>query len=196
MDFVPIAYGREEKRRTRRSILTRLGIGSVFVSQAPLFVAVGVEGTWMAAPLTVALFGTIFTMLSIVMAPEELERVRKQDRTERIRVSLNEHYGLNLSSDQFASLSYPEVNPGSEFQTFGSIKVQDQVDGANFLERTLYLTATDGELKLSESRDGKRFKELKPARHAVEGSTSSPRTALESPRSTIEAQATPLSVSV
>jgi len=195
MDFVPDIISREEKRRAVKSVLTRLGIGAVTVVQTPALMVAGVEGTAILVSILIAALGAFGTLIAAAGAADQIGWLRVRNRAESIRASINEHYGLSLSPDQFAALSYPRGDPGKEFQTFGSIKVQDQVDGANFLERTLYLTATGGEMKLSESRDGKRFKELKPARHAVEGSTSSPRTALESPRSTIEAQAMPLSVS-
>jgi len=201
MDFVPVTYSREQKRRTRKLMLGWVGATSVAAAQFPILMATGVLLLSATEPwvFCTSMLGFLAGSMGLVMsitAPSDWREQRKRARNEGVRASVNEHYGLNLSAGQFAALNYPETDPGKEFKTFGSIKVQDQVDGANFLERTLYLTATGGELKLSESRDGKRFKELKPARPAVEGSTSSPRAALESPRSTIEAQATPLSVSI
>ena len=115
-------------------------------------------------------------------------------RDEQIRSALNEHYGLDLTQAQFGSLGYPMDHPGPGFQTFGSIKVHDQVDGGNFLERTLYLTSTDGKLGLSESRDGKRFKELKPARHTL-GSSSSREALDEGSFRALEALPAPVSIS-
>jgi len=195
MDFVPVTYSKEEKRRTRRIILKILGVGAASVIPAPVLIAMDADGIWVFGSFMMATMGVLMPTIWATIIPEEQQAVRREDRAERIRDSINEYYGLNLSSDQFASLSYPEVDPGADFQTFGSIKVQDQVDGVNFIERTIYLTASDGELKLTESRDGKRFKELKPVRRALEGS-SAPKALDEAHSSeTLETPAVPLSVS-
>lgn len=201
MDFVPISYSREQKRRTRNLLFGWVGTSAAAVAQLPVLAVAGIfssaadAGVYFVS-IAVAMGGLLGVLVSATSIPSDGRHIRMLNRRDSIREALNEHYGLDLTLAQFEALKYPENDPGPGFQTFGSIKVQDQLDGVNFVERTIYLTASDGELKLTDSRDGKRFKELKPARHAVEGSTSSPRTALESPRNTIEAQATPLSVSV
>jgi len=184
MDFVPVTYSREQKRRTRKSVLTRLSIGATSVVPLPALMAMGAPENWILGSLPLAVVGVFFTAMFAANAPEESRAERSANRANSIRESLNDHYGLNLSPDQFVALSYPTGSPGADFQTFGSIKVQDQVAGGNFVERTLYLTSTDGELGLSESRDGKRFKELKPARQALEAPKSSSREALEAPAAT------------
>jgi len=116
-------------------------------------------------------------------------------RDEQIRSALNEHYGLSLTEAQFDDLAYPMDHPGPGFQAYGSIKVQDQVDGGNFMERTIYLNSTDGDLVLSESRDGKRFKELKPARRVIEGSSPSKALGGNASRETLDVLPTAVGVS-
>jgi len=185
MDFVPLTYSREQKRRNRKLMSRWIGAGALGVAQAPVLVLTGLVPLAEALPFGLTFVGFGLGVISMIAVPstiaDERRRNRQDARNEFVRTSLNEHYGLRLSPEQFAALSYPREDPGSGFQTYGSIKVQDQVDGGNFLERTLYLIATDGELKLSESRDGKRFKELKPARQSLETSTASSRKALAAP---------------
>lgn len=172
MDFVPIAYTRGQRRRTLKSIFTRIGVGAATTSPVPVLVAVGAPGEAIFTAIMTGTFGILLALVSTVVVPDEQKALRSRDRSDSIRSSINEHYGLSLSADQFEALSYPNSDPGAEFQTYGSVKIQDQVEGVNFVERTIYLTAANGELKLSESRDGKRFKELKPDRHALEAAAS------------------------
>jgi len=136
----------------------------------------------------VTMFGLVSIMPFSLVLQNERAATRMKARNEQIRSALNGHYGLSLTEAQFDDLAYPMNHPGPGFQAYGSIKVQDQVDGGNFMERTIYLNSTDGDLVLSESRDGKRFKELKPARRVIEGSA-------VPPQQSIESTSAPLSVS-
>jgi len=175
MDFIPVTYTKEEKRQTRNSVITRLGVGAGLLGVvAALILTFGgsLEAIMLALPFS--LVGGLMAVIMAAEAPGEKASARKRARTERIRNSLNEHYGIRLNGEQFKALEYPDFDPGRGFGTFGSVKIQDQVDGVDFIERTIYLTAADGELKLSESRDGKRFKELKPVRRTLEASTAAP----------------------
>jgi len=175
MDFIPVTYTKEEKRQTRNSVITRLGVGAGLTGvAAALILTFGgpLEAFMLALPFS--LLGGVTTAILAAQVPEEKASARRRARTEKIRNSLNEHYGIRLNGDQFKELEYPSIDPGRGFGTFGSVKIQEQIDGVEFVERTVYLTAADGELKLSESRDGKRFKELKPVRHTLEASTAAP----------------------
>jgi len=199
MDFIPVTYSAEEKRRNRKLMSRWIGAGALGVAQAPVLVLTGLVPIAEALPFGLTFVGFGLGVLSMIAVPstiaDERRRNRQNARTEFARTSLNEHYGLRLSPEQFAALSYPREDPGSGFQTFGSVKIQDQVDGGNFLERTLYLIATDGELKLSESRDGKRFKELKPVRRALEGSSAQKALDEAHPSETLETLSAPVGVS-
>lgn len=198
MDFVPTNYGRKDaNRRSLKLGLGMAGISSAATAQFPVLLAAGVlvpgSVVWGIASLMGSLFGGIGLILAVGVPLEERETRLRRVRDGRILELIYERYGLFLNGNELRALSYPNSDPGTAFQTFGSIKLQDRVDGANFIERTIYLIATDGELKLSESRDGKRFKELKHARPVLEKST--PQSALESPQEAVEVPAAALSAS-
>lgn len=184
MDFVPANYGRRDANKYSLKLgLGMAGISSAAIAQLPVLMEMGIlgpgSGMWGLTSFMGSLFGGVGLIVAVGVPLEERETKLQRARKERIWQLIQERYGLSLSWEQLDALSYPKTDPGNSFQTFGSFKLQDRVDGANFIERTIYLISTDGELKLSESRDGKRFKELKPARPALEGSATSSREALE-----------------
>jgi len=190
MDFIPVTYTKEQKRRDRRVMSGFIGGGAVGIAQLPALLGTGAlsVSTGGGLPFLLSVGVTMFGLVSIMpfslILQDDWAATRAKARSEQIRSALNGHYGLSLTEGQFESLGYPMDHPGPGFQTFGSIKIQDQVEGGNFLERTLYLNSTDGDLVLSESRDGKRFKELKPARPALEAPKISSREVLEAPAAT------------
>ena len=87
-----------------------------------------------------------------------------ENRNGEIQAELTEHYDLELTEEQVKVLDYPVSAPQDDFEVYGSVPLRTQREGADFSERTVYLVWAEGELKLSESIDGKNFKELEEAR--------------------------------
>jgi len=140
------------------AILTLVGLGASFFS---------------AKAISRRTFAALYcsTFLGIFMlvgggAAELIGSPSWQDRHEaqawEIRPQIEESYGLDLSTDEIIDLKWPESTPERDFKVFGSVVNQKQVEGAQFIERTVYLVWADGQLQLSESEDGKSFTELEP----------------------------------
>jgi len=167
MDFVPLSYTPEQKRRTRITLLGSTALSLGVVSILPIVILTGNFGP--GSPLVrglalLVVISPVFGLLGIALSatvPHEMKELRKKERIEKLRVSVGKHYGLTLSVAEFAALNYPLDRPTGKFQVYGSIIRMDQVSGAAFVEQKIYLVWADGELKLSSSRDGKRFKELR-----------------------------------
>jgi len=87
-----------------------------------------------------------------------------ENRNAEIQAELTEHYDLELTEEQVKVLDYPVSAPQEDFEVYGSVPLRTQREGADFSERSVYLVWAEGELKLSESIDGKNFKELEATR--------------------------------
>jgi hypothetical protein len=85
---------------------------------------------------------------------------RHEAQAKEASVQIEDSYGLELSSAEIIDLDWPEKAPSKSFKVYGSVVNQKQVEGAKFIERTVYLVWADGKLQLSESEDGKSFDEL------------------------------------
>lgn len=172
MDFVPFTKTPKQKRRARITTLGSATLTSGLLSVLPIFIFTGAYGPGSYLPQAVVFIGTLFAPLaglsvgipSIFMIPSEMKRIRKSERFEELRAAVGKHYGLTLSASEFAALNYPLDEPTEHFRVYGSIIRLDQVSDTAFVERKIYLVWMDGALKLSSSKDGKRFKELPLAR--------------------------------
>jgi len=109
---------------------------------------------FMAFLLVVLVGGIVY----IVVDSVALDR-----RTAQVQAQIEDSYGLELSTGEVGAIRYPEEAPEKDFKVYGSIDQQEQVSGAEFIERTVYLVWADGKLQLSKSEDGKSFIELDPA---------------------------------
>jgi len=69
-------------------------------------------------------------------------------------------YGLELSEYEVRALRYPTEAPEESFKVLGSIEQREQVEGVQFVERTVYLVWADEELGLAVSEDGESFEPL------------------------------------
>lgn len=177
MEFVPVSYSKEEKRKTRKILAGVISLGTgVATFPTGLTLLDGVVSTAEVVFPALGIAAFILTAIASSFVPGIREGTRKAARDEGLRAALNLHYGLRISSEDFAGLSYPYERPSSDFEVFGSILHQERVSESSFVELKFYLVWMGGKFQLSESRDGKRFKELKPAR--LELAATSQKTAL------------------
>jgi len=166
MDFAPVVYTAEQKRRTRNSILRPVALGFVLMFLIPALIVVGFESE-VGLPNFFGVFSVIlpvggfFAFLYALFTPDTLREKRLRDRAESLRVAVGKRYGLELTEAEFSALAYPEEEPTTSFEVFGSIRRSKQLSGANFVEHTIYLVWADGQIQLSESEDGKHFSELR-----------------------------------
>lgn len=109
----------------------------------------------------IAIFVVFFG--GLVFSTVEYSAERKS-RSVQVQTKIEEIYGLELTLDEVRQLEYPRETPEKDFEVFGSILQREQIEGAQFEERTIYLVWADGELQLSESEDGKSFDELEAAK--------------------------------
>ena len=72
-------------------------------------------------------------------------------------------YGLELSEYEVQALRYPTEAPDEDFKVLGSIEQREQVEGVQFVERTVYLVWADEKLGLAVSEDGENFEPLPAA---------------------------------
>ena len=141
----------------------------------PFEVALGVTGIFSFLP---TLMVSNRLRVASDMALEKQSYDRDRARMELIRSELNGHYGLELSSEDLKALSYPGAQPTSDFSVFGSIVRQERSSENSFVERKIYLVWMNERMQLCKSKDGKTFKELKPARRAIEAQSQSTPAAL------------------
>lgn len=168
MDFIPVSYSAAAKRRARKLISgwIALGAGIPAIASALVFM----DGSLSKGEMPPLFLSCGFIMVGLFGAfmETELQQERLQsERNSELRSSLNEHYGLKLSKEEFAGLGYPAVEPSSDFEVFGSFLHQERSSESSFVERKIYLVSMDGELKLSSSKDGKNFRELKPVQRKL-----------------------------
>ena len=190
MDFTPLTSTPKQKRRTWITTLGAAALSSGVLSILPITILTGnfspdapLAGTFWALPIVLSPgFGFLGAAITATV-PHEMKQLRKRERTEDLRVSVGNHYGLALSDSEFAELNYPLNAPAEPFKVYGSILRVDQVSGSAFVERKIYLVWMEGEFKLSSSKDGKRFKELPRARPELTAAQSATQVALAAPSS-------------
>jgi len=168
MDFAPVIYSAPERSKTRRIVagIVSLGVGlaTVPTGLALLDGVLSISEAFLPSIGVTLLIGTAIVSSSV---PEARAVTRKEKRKEELRAAFNGHYGLRMSSDDFAGLSYPDVQPSSDFEVFGSMLQRERVSESSFVELKIYLVWMDSRFQLSKSKDGKSFKELKPARQEL-----------------------------
>jgi len=112
------------------------------------------------------LLGLAVIVVGAVSSPNygQLFEDQLRDQTASAQAEIEDTYGLKLTESEVQELAYPYGVPESDFKVYGSILQREQIEGAQFIERTIYLVWADGELQLSESEDGKSFDELEPTK--------------------------------
>lgn len=83
-----------------------------------------------------------------------------RERLPEIQKQVQKAYDLELTDRQAYDLGYPYEKPPEDFAVYGSFDQKEQVDGAQFEKRTIYLVWVDGVFELSESSDGESFTPL------------------------------------
>ena len=168
MDFVPFTYTPEQKRRNRIRFFGAVALSSGLMSVLPVFLLAGVSiaelsATAFCVAAGASMGGAVAGVITSTI-PSEMRMEWKRKRAEALRVSVGRHYGLELTAAEFAALNYPLNAPSKSFRVYGSILKGIQVSDSEFVERKISLVSMEGELQLSSSKDGKRFKELPQAR--------------------------------
>ena len=82
------------------------------------------------------------------------------DRNDLITTQIEAAYGLQLTEGEVNDLEYPTAAPGEDFQVFGSIVRNEQLQDADFSKQTIYLVWANDQLQLSQSADGENFEQL------------------------------------
>jgi hypothetical protein len=163
MNFIPITYTAKEKRATASLVLGvfGLGVGLLILGIAVLSVGLRGEGSNWNMLGMIPLLAGLALMLSACLVPLAREDRRLALRSGRILSELKARYGMDFDGGQLAALSYPDSAPTSNFERFGSLRNAQRLSGSRFVESTIYLVWMDGKLQLSESKDGKNFRELR-----------------------------------
>jgi len=110
--------------------------------------------------------GLVLTVIGMSVTPNTLDELSAKlgAQTASAQAEIEKVYGLELTESEVEALKYPTEAPEKDFNVYGSILQREQIEGAQFVERTIYLVWADGELQLSESEDGKSFDELEAAK--------------------------------
>jgi hypothetical protein len=168
MDFTPIPHSKKPRTLKRAFSWLGSGLGALGLAQFPVVTVatMAASSSVMLVSLLVAGGSGIAMFLSLVNSDIQRGRIVEL-RAERIRAELNEHYGIRLTARDLADLRYPEAKPSSDFEVFGSMLQRERVSESSFVELKIYLVWMDGRFQLSKSKDGKSFKELKPARQEL-----------------------------
>ena len=100
--------------------------------------------------------GAVFGGLDILAGP----RPDYEARRDLISTQIDDSYGIELTEDQVGELDYPAEASERDFERYGSVTISEQLEGADFLERKIYLVWADDSLQLSQSVDGENFEQL------------------------------------
>ena len=106
--------------------------------------------------------GTALVLVGFVLTLSAEDSKRSAQNAEA-QDEINSVYGLNLSESEVGALRYPTEAPDESFKVLGSIEQREQVEGVQFVERTVYLVWADDELGLAVSEDGENFEPLPAA---------------------------------
>jgi hypothetical protein len=109
------------------------------------------------------LLGFLFggAMLSSGDRPDYKAQVEAiDDRNELISTQIDAAYGLQLTEGEVNDLEYPTATSEKDFEVFGSIVRNEQLQDADFSKQTIYLVWANDELQLSQSADGESFQQL------------------------------------
>ena len=119
-----------------------------------------------ALALGALVVATLSAGLGLAKGPRPIQELaaKLDAQTASAQADIEDTYGLELTKGEVEGLKYPTDAPEKDFRVYGSIEQQEQVSGAQFIERTVYLVWADGKLQLSESEDGKSFTELEPTK--------------------------------
>jgi len=102
----------------------------------------------------------LFTAVCGALLIVSEDRADFDARNELISTKIEEGYGVKLDGDRVRDLDYPTMVPEEDFKRYGSVTISEQVEGADFIERQIYLVWADDSLQLSQSIDGENFEQL------------------------------------
>lgn len=85
------------------------------------------------------------------------------ERRDAIIQAAEDAYGIELSHDEVRELDYPDSEPETDFEVFGSI-VRDAKTADGFDRTEVFLIWNGSELELAESTDGEKFTSLEATR--------------------------------
>ena len=113
--------------------------------------------------VTLGVLGLIGGIFGIAVAGTSLiygDQPDYEARNELISTQIEDSYGIELTEDQVSELDYPAEASEMDFERYGSVTISEQLEGADFLERKIYLVWADDSLQLSQSVDGENFEQL------------------------------------
>lgn len=106
-------------------------------------------------------FGLGMLVTSWVIASSGM--AQSAERRDAIIESAENAYGIVLSDDEVRKLEYPDTEPETDFEVFGSI-VRDVKTVDGFARTEVFLIWNGTELELAESTDGEKFTSLEVTR--------------------------------
>lgn len=118
------------------------------------------KNDWLILLGLLAVMGGIFGIGAGVTNIIKGDQPDYEARRELISTQIEDSYGLKLTEDQVRELDYPTAASEEDFERYGSVTITEQLEGADFLERKIYLVWADGSLQLSQSIDGENFEQL------------------------------------
>jgi len=154
----PIAYDLLTTPVPGASIPLLIGGIIAVVGSSALMVRSGKDWS-IVLGLLVAMTGTVGAVvggLNLLEGP----RPDYEARRDLISTQIEDSYGIELTEDQVGELEYPAEASERDFERYGSVTISEQLEGADFLERKIYLVWADDSLQLSQSVDGENFEQL------------------------------------
>jgi len=132
------------------AVLLAFGISHIFRKKNNL----DVTFVFIAVVLSIFLIGgpTLMLVGGAESSTGALERQR-----EAVRAEIQESYGLELTEAEMAKLKYPEAEPESNFEAFGSIDKVTKAGDEKLLERKLYLVWDEDSFGIFQSENGQDF---------------------------------------
>jgi len=127
--------------------LVSLGVAVLHSVSLPLY----------ASGLLVMLSTLGFVIFTVAVSCADPAATPHRERYEAFVAEVRDRYGIELDLEEFNSLKYPLSLPTSDFEVFGSIVRNEQLQGSSFLKRSIYLVWNEGKLDLSQSSDGETF---------------------------------------
>jgi len=108
------------------------------------------------AGVIVGLFTLMVSALALLSGPTGSLSALDRQR-EAARVEIQDVYGLELTEGEMAKLKYPEAEPESNFEAFGSIDKITKAGDEKLLERKLYLVWDEDSFGIFQSENGEDF---------------------------------------
>lgn len=108
------------------------------------------------ATLIAAALAVVVGITTTIVGTVEQNDISAAVRAERV-AAVKDEYGLALTNDEYWELGFPDTEPETDFEVFGSMQRDAEKPSGGFERQTVYLIWQDGELRLAESADGEVF---------------------------------------